>query len=598
MDSKVDIPTTCNVASGSNAYRQQQERRAQNQPFSAPKASALRNPYRLVHDLATSPSLSTVRQVYQRDVLRHAYQGLFDRVNVLGNDEGYGHTGCVNALSWALDGDVLVSGGDDTTLRFWKLDPNDTSTPYPYKQSSIIQTGHTGNVFNAQMLPSSSRIATVAGDRQVRIFDAERALTTSGEGRKIDFSERETCIRVLRCHSGRTKRIVTEESSDVFLTVAEDGTVRQHDLRTPHRCSRNQSNCPPPLVTMPHDLSTLALSPLAPHLFVVAGESPFGYLFDRRQVDRTLRAEWGVPCNNNDYVTCVRRFGRTQRGPAEALGAEHITGARMAQTNGHEIDAGITLADAVYLYSARDDPQEFVTRLATVLPPNPKRRKLSLSESISSSEESTDSGEEGNSTRTSALDSSSESSSRSQLHLHIPDREYEGEDEDSSDTNAVSQPVLDEKFKKSTILPRRRFSGHCNVDTVKDVNFIGADDEYVASGSDDGNFFLWEKNTGHLHGIYEGDGSVVNVIENHPCLPLIACSGIDTTVKLFAPMEKNSFFSRLHNADDIIGRNAAAARRSARTQNGFANLFMQYRMALRRVAEDDSEEGEPQCTFQ
>ena len=64
------------------------------------------------------------------------------------------------------------------------------------------------------------------------------------------------------------------------------------------------------------------------------------------------------------------------------------------------------------------------------------------------------------------------------------------------------------------------------------VNFIGVEDEFVTSGSDDGNFFLWEKATGRLHGIYEGDGSVVNVIENHPRLPLIACSGIDTTIKV------------------------------------------------------------------
>lgn len=64
------------------------------------------------------------------------------------------------------------------------------------------------------------------------------------------------------------------------------------------------------------------------------------------------------------------------------------------------------------------------------------------------------------------------------------------------------------------------------------MNFIGPEDEYVASGSDDGNFFLWNKMTGELHGIYDGDGSVVNVIESHPRLPLVACSGIDTTVKV------------------------------------------------------------------
>ena len=52
------------------------------------------------------------------------------------------------------------------------------------------------------------------------------------------------------------------------------------------------------------------------------------------------------------------------------------------------------------------------------------------------------------------------------------------------------------------------------------------------SGSDDGNWFMWEKGSGKLHDILEGDGSVVNVIEGHPYLPLVAVSGIDHTVKV------------------------------------------------------------------
>ena len=74
------------------------------------------------------------------------------------------------------------------------------------------------------------------------------------------------------------------------------------------------------------------------------------------------------------------------------------------------------------------------------------------------------------------------------------------------------------------------------------MNFVGAEDEFVASGSDDGNFFLWEKDTGKLHGIYEGDESVVNVIEQHPRLPLLACSGIDTTVKV-CPETRSTFIA-------------------------------------------------------
>ena len=53
----------------------------------------------------------------------------------------------------------------------------------------------------------------------------------------------------------------------------KDGAVRQHDLRVPHQCGR--TGCPQPLVELPFDLSTLALSPLAPYHFVVAGESQY-----------------------------------------------------------------------------------------------------------------------------------------------------------------------------------------------------------------------------------------------------------------------------------------------------------------------------------
>ncbi|KAI9858601.1 MAG: hypothetical protein M1813_007406 [Trichoglossum hirsutum] len=59
----------------------------------------------------------------------------------------------------------------------------------------------------------------------------------------------------------------------------------------------------------------------------------------------------------------------------------------------------------------------------------------------------------------------------------------------------------------------RQYRGHCNVKTVKDVNFFGLEDEYVVSGSDSGHVFIWDKKTSQLVNILQGDGEVVNVVQ-------------------------------------------------------------------------------------
>ncbi|KAK4545418.1 hypothetical protein LTR36_002768 [Oleoguttula mirabilis] len=80
----------------------------------------------------------------------------------------------------------------------------------------------------------------------------------------------------------------------------------------------------------------------------------------------------------------------------------------------------------------------------------------------------------------------------------------------------------------------RSYRGHCNIRTVKDVNYLGLDDEYVTSGSDDGNFFIWDRKTGELVNVLHGDDEVVNVVQGHPYETMMAVSGIDHTVKIFS----------------------------------------------------------------
>ncbi|CAI5500806.1 unnamed protein product [Closterium sp. Naga37s-1] len=103
------------------------------------------------------------------------------------------------------------------------------------------------------------------------------------------------------------------------------------------------------------------------------------------------------------------------------------------------------------------------------------------------------------------------------------------------------------------------YSGHRNEKTVKGVSFFGPRCEYVASGSDCGHVFLWRKVGGQLVAMMPGDvhvsawggmcvdggcggcacekvrAPVVNCLEPHPSATILATSGIESTVKIWAP---------------------------------------------------------------
>lgn len=150
----------------------------------------------------------------------------------------------------------------------------------------------------------------------------------------------------------------------------KDGTVRQHDLRTQHRCSPNRESCSAVLVRVPFELSTISMSSLTSYHFVVAGESPYvcltyivcslpnfiiekAFLFDRRQVGRRIEEEWGVNLTSSEITTCVRRFGRrhTQL-PPKSLYQDHITGSRLSQANGHEVQLSLFSSRPIISFSS------------------------------------------------------------------------------------------------------------------------------------------------------------------------------------------------------------------------------------------------------
>uniref|UniRef100_A0A6B2L4F7 Anaphase-promoting complex subunit 4 WD40 domain-containing protein n=1 Tax=Arcella intermedia TaxID=1963864 RepID=A0A6B2L4F7_9EUKA len=101
------------------------------------------------------------------------------------------------------------------------------------------------------------------------------------------------------------------------------------------------------------------------------------------------------------------------------------------------------------------------------------------------------------------------------------------------------------------------YAGHCNVRTIKGVSFIGPGAEYVASGSDDGKIFIWNKRTAQLVNLMQGDKSVVNVISGHPFNCVLATSGIDSSIKIWEPIQKQR--TDLSGAEEISRRNIEMA---------------------------------------
>jgi nuclear receptor interaction protein len=177
------------------------------------------------------------------------------------------------------------------------------------------------------------------------------------------------------------------------------------------------------------------------------------------------------------------------------------------------------------------------------------------------------------------------------------DNDDDDDDDENEDDNGSSEPD-EEDGVPNTGLPRfmyqsaferrqmrekvatsipcnshtRVYRGHCNVKTVKDVNFFGLDDEYIVSGSDDGNLFIWDRKTTKLVNILEGDGEVVNVAQGHPYETMLAVSGIDHTIKIFSP--------------DARAREAARLGRGieAHDASGFSSLAWPPRYGGRRRA--------------
>lgn len=102
-----------------------------------------------------------------------------------------------------------------------------------------------------------------------------------------------------------------------------------------------------------------------------------------------------------------------------------------------------------------------------------------------------------------------------------------------------------------------RFVGHLNTKTdIKEATYFG-DANYIVAGSDDGNFFIWERDSGMVSAIYKADELIVNCVQPHPYECLLATSGIDHEVRLWSPqpLDKVPVKHRKDVVDNTVSEN-------------------------------------------
>uniref|UniRef100_A0A6I8MZK5 WD and tetratricopeptide repeats protein 1 n=1 Tax=Ornithorhynchus anatinus TaxID=9258 RepID=A0A6I8MZK5_ORNAN len=146
-----------------------------------------------------------------------------------------------------------------------------------------------------------------------------------------------------------------------------------------------------------------------------------------------------------------------------------------------------------------------------------------------------------------------------------------------------------------------RYCGHCNTTTdIKEANFFGSNAQYIVSGSDDGSFFIWEKETTNLVRVLQGDESIVNCLQPHPSYCFLATSGIDPVVRLWNPRpESEDAGGRV--VEDMEGASQANQRRMNADPLEVMLLNMGYRITGLSSSgpggsdDEDSSEGQVQC---
>ena len=340
------------------------------------------------------------------------------------------------------------------------------------RETLRVRTGHTNNVFQAKFVRGGSPVLyTSAADGEVRVFDIGPAGPAPSRA------------RVLFRHAGRAHKIALAPGEPtVLFSVGEDGVLATLDTRSPRACVARAAAVAAVDGARARDrgaaaaaleLYAVAVDPGRPHLVAIGGESLLARVLDRRTGDDVA-----------DYAPS--HLARLP--PSARRSLFSITGASY---------------DATGLLASINRENVYLIPSAMARGESPRAPAPAVGDLPPSSDDSDD--DDGN---------AQPSSSTSWFNERAPG------DDAAPDPDGV-----------------RRFSGALNVRTVKGASFVGERGDHVACGSDNSAFYVWRTRDSSLRAIVRGaDNDVVNIVASAPGGSfMLATSGIDDTIKLYAP---------------------------------------------------------------
>ncbi|XP_015183769.1 PREDICTED: DDB1- and CUL4-associated factor 5 [Polistes dominula] len=121
------------------------------------------------------------------------------------------HYGCVNAIEFSRQGDLLVSGGDDRRVLLWKVEQAIQGIGKP----TVMKAQHVSNIFCLGYDNSKTKIFSAGNDDQVIVHDLQTCDV-------LNFFLHEKPVYGLSIHP---------HNDNVFASACDDGRILIYDIR-------------------------------------------------------------------------------------------------------------------------------------------------------------------------------------------------------------------------------------------------------------------------------------------------------------------------------------------------------------------------------